>query len=592
MQNPPGNAQCRNIAIVSAIVIGSLMGPALGVAFPTATLAVTAGGNAVNALSGLLTNFFTAAWVQRRAERLAGPAYAHPNHDLTRLLGDALARALTRCAEADFQNASWYRALAECAEQHYADIADYTAFDSVATNQLPRLFEAAARNEHKSITLLDDLRYVERFRQKRTVAWLLVERLRELSRQKPCPTLEVTAENSIVTGLFGDIREMVKRNPSRGGRAYAALQIDINGEMLARLGELIEGNRQLFDELRKTGDGIAQMRRSLIGEANRLYYCDLSEDQRFALKVVLDETLAQGERMQRMEDKIDQILNNTEIVRLNQETERHKLDEIKQLLLQRAANSLLMGGPGPQAIEPSELSEADRESLRLAKTSPTLIVQLNALLLERDYRGFDKLLDNATFRQETEDTFRLLTAVGDRWYFAGEPDKAHGPYEQAHALRPDDIATTIFLAILHARTSVGDIVAHRRRAIELAEGNLGVQPREDTSQESPQHTLLKGVLALTLGDLVGHFCKERREADALSAFNELDALRTKYSSPVLVQEVLPRATLNIVSLMIDNGDPKQAIKLNDELLANPNISTIARTTAVANRARIRRTFGI
>lgn len=247
----------RNLGFLGAIVGGTLVGPAVGVA------AVGAGGAII---VGLLSNLWTGELAARREARRSGPAFAQPNHDLTCLIGEAIARVLYGCAERYPDHARWLRALAKAAQAHYADVASHPSLQHVASERLPLLFEAASQSSDKeTVTLLDEL--VPGQGQRRTIAWMLVEYLRSKARKKSDTARHVLAESAIINGLFPAIREMFKRDPKRSSRAYAALQLDVNGEILARLSEVAKSQQQALAAQGVHGNHLRQIAEYLQHEA-------------------------------------------------------------------------------------------------------------------------------------------------------------------------------------------------------------------------------------------------------------------------------------------------------------------------------------
>ena len=74
--------------------------------------------------------------------------------------------------------------------------------------------------------------------------------------------------------------------------------------------------------------------------------------------------------------------------------------------------------------------------------------------------------------QFTGQAFRYCTILGDRWVFADEFDRAIEPYEKALALRPEEPVSRNNAAVAHTFARLGDISAHRLRAIQIHLGTL------------------------------------------------------------------------------------------------------------------------
>ena len=107
-------------------------------------------------------------------------------------------------------------------------------------------------------------------------------------------------------------------------------------------------------------------------------------------------------------------------------------------------------------------------------------------------------LSNLEMSPETR--FRYLTLLGDNWYLADEPDKAVGPYEQALALRPDDFTARNNATIAHTFARLGDIAAHRHRAIQIADHTLTLLDPKSTEWATTQHRLGTAWSDLPTGD--------------------------------------------------------------------------------------------
>ncbi len=98
------------------------------------------------------------------------------------------------------------------------------------------------------------------------------------------------------------------------------------------------------------------------------------------------------------------------------------------------------------------------------------------------------------------ETHRLLTMEGDNWYRAGEFDRAIDPYEKALALRPDHFTTRNNVTVARVQARLSDIAAHRRRAIEVAEGTLQRLSPGSTDWATTQNNLGAAWADLPTGD--------------------------------------------------------------------------------------------
>jgi hypothetical protein len=230
------NVNWRGLASFAAIIGG------------TALDCVYGDGSVVGKTGGLLTSLFinvasadaATKWEDERRK----PQYAAANHDLTRLVGQSIARALYEC-QADHAGRVWFDALARRAEESYVAICAHPSLAELYTEDLPRLFEAAATSGTQNIPLLTAPLRVEGTT--RTVAYALVLFLRDQADQKPSAAskYEDAAEAAITQTLFPCIREMFKRAYEGHDRAFGALCLDIDGEILARLSTLLEQSARI-----------------------------------------------------------------------------------------------------------------------------------------------------------------------------------------------------------------------------------------------------------------------------------------------------------------------------------------------------------
>lgn len=133
------------------------------------------------------------------------------------------------------------------------------------------------------------------------------------------------------------------------------------------------------------------------------------------------------------------------------------------------------GGPARPFSRPV-LNDLDQEMLNQAKASKDFTVRLKAAVVDRDFESAEALLNDPAKNQATQQAFDFFTALGDRWYFAGEFDEAVEPYELAYALRPEDFHAgyNVMITCLQARR--GDVIAHRLRAIDIGHANLERAP--------------------------------------------------------------------------------------------------------------------
>jgi tetratricopeptide (TPR) repeat protein len=129
----------------------------------------------------------------------------------------------------------------------------------------------------------------------------------------------------------------------------------------------------------------------------------------------------------------------------------------------------------------------DREKQALAK------------IARKEHAEADRIIQELKLAPLAE-FFRLLILDGTNRYDEGRFDEAIGPFEQALALRPDDPYARTWAAIAHSQARLGDIAAHRRRAIDLLAGNLALHPDHSPDWARTQNNLGIAWATLPTGD--------------------------------------------------------------------------------------------
>gem|GEM_PF-1878085 len=172
---------------------------------------------------------------------------------------------------------------------------------------------------------------------------------------------------------------------------------------------------------------------------------------------------------------------------------------------------------GPQA---PELSDEDKRVLAEARAHGDAKAKARAAIMQRDFAAADPLIEAVTQRAAAE-LFDALTLKGDRHYYAGEFDAAVEPYEKALELLPNDLAARKNAAIARTFARLGDLTAHRRRAIEIHLGTL-----ELVDEGSPDWAMTQGNLgaaywALPTGD------RPENLANAISAYESALTVYTR-----------------------------------------------------------------
>ena len=215
------------------------------------SLACLGGGVAVlgAGLVSLFINVAAADAAMKWAEERRKPKYEHANHDLTRLVAAAVSRVL-HDSDAGGDSKQWFAKMADVAESNYLDICRCVSLAELFTENLPELFEAAANEEgRQGLQLLTS--QVPINGQSRTVAYGLVLHLRDAASlgSSNKDTYEVFAEKRLINGLFAAVRELFKRAYEGNDRAFGALCLDIDGEILARLSMILNLQKEMNQRL-------------------------------------------------------------------------------------------------------------------------------------------------------------------------------------------------------------------------------------------------------------------------------------------------------------------------------------------------------
>jgi tetratricopeptide (TPR) repeat protein len=486
----------RNLAFALAIAGGTAIGAVTGI--PAAGLAGTA-------LAGLLGNAWTAELGDRRQRHLRGPQFAHPNHDLAKLVGAAIARALFDHAPEHPAHRKWLERLGKAAQQRYLEIASHPALAEIGTENLPALFQAAAGSgDAASTVLLDDVIAVEG--RQRTAARHLVELIGAGTEEVADEAAMSVAEQAILHRLFPAIREMFKRDFENNGRAYAALAIDMTSQTLALLARVAGTQADALQRQRVYHEELHAMRDELV----RLFENqrnDLEREQARSMSSLLAD-------FSRMRDRFDEISHSlllilrTQAVHSAEHTEMLRLlQEINERQKQQVAHNAVLALPAPAPA----LTDSEQGVLDQARWSEDALTRAAAALLQRDFAAVDRILRDESRdrrfltgvtveRSSTDQAVRYYTLVGDRWLFADEFDRAVEPYEIALVLRPEDPMSRNNAAVARTFARLGSVAEHRRRAVEIHTGTLAITPSGSTDWAMTQSNLGNAWSAMPTGD--------------------------------------------------------------------------------------------
>jgi tetratricopeptide (TPR) repeat protein len=187
-----------------------------------------------------------------------------------------------------------------------------------------------------------------------------------------------------------------------------------------------------------------------------------------------------------------------------------------------APQALAQGQTAPPPLPPQLLEKA-----RLLLERGSAADQALAKIALKQYDQANQIIQQLKAKpgNPLDETFRLLTMEGDNWYQAGEPDKAVTPYEQCVALRPGDVKARNHLLMAHTFARLGDLSAHRRRAVEVAEGTLRLVPAGSEDWAMTQNNLAIALADIPAGDQIEDITR------AIAAYEAALTVFTKQSVP-------------------------------------------------------------
>jgi len=163
-------------------------------------------------------------------------------------------------------------------------------------------------------------------------------------------------------------------------------------------------------------------------------------------------------------------------LRTERDVLRTRLDKseylIRQFLSERPVDS--EGRP----IIPELTPDLKRQAEQLLAEGNTK-QQIMAAIATNDFALADALfaqLEGSTEAERGIEDFELYTLQGDRWYRAGEFDKAIEFFERALALRPDDVQARINVALTYSQARFGNTAENQQHAMEILQDTLKLVP--------------------------------------------------------------------------------------------------------------------
>jgi tetratricopeptide (TPR) repeat protein len=432
----------------------------------------------------------------------------YKNHDLAKLVGECVRLAILRHAhsmgDSDPAQRAALERIANLAPNKWAQM---TASDN-GQQPDPRVLALADAK-------LTDFITEPRAKALNQSEWLsMLTEWRNEARATAVTDNTLKAAASTVAEDFGiTLREALKADFERGGKAWAAMQLDIAQQLLRRTPvSLAKDNPEITDALSQVKAMLADNGKAI--NALNTLITDVSQSQEAHAREVAENFTQVTGLLLDIKARIDVL--TTDVRALDAKLEAIARNQQKQI------------GANPNAV-PS-LSDEDRKILDDIKHRGDALQKITAAAIERDFNTANALLAQLDDRTITDESFRYFTAKGDVAYFSGEFDKARDPYETALKLRSKDVAARDRAAIVRAFARTGDLLSDRRRAVELYEGTLELVPIGSTDWARTQLNLGSTCLDLSSKQVGAEMAASIDKA--IAAFNSALTVYTKETLPL------------------------------------------------------------
>jgi tetratricopeptide (TPR) repeat protein len=270
------NVKMRALAIFGGILSGTAIGCHMeGISAAAAAVMTDILMNVAAQDAGVM-------WEKARR----GPRHAGATLDLTKLIGSAIARTLFSCAESHREEGAkaWFSAIATVATEKYLDVCEQQSLEVIRGERIPELFAKAAKTEKRvTMRILDE--FTEIKGKKCTVAYALLDFLREKANQSLNDEFMEAGEDALINELFSNVREMFTRSFEGNDRAFGALALDVWAECVGKLYEVLSEQSQLKDALKSHASEWAVLSERLVGQV------DLLRGETKDIKKQLDEVI-------------------------------------------------------------------------------------------------------------------------------------------------------------------------------------------------------------------------------------------------------------------------------------------------------------
>ena len=352
---------------------------------------------------------------------------------------------------------------------------------------------------------------------------------------------------------FGEaLREALKRDFAQDGKGAMSMLLDISSQLLnnsTARAPRNDDNRAALDEIRNT---LKTLSAAPLTKALEL------QGKFDSLALQLDETYVavreEGEKSKWRHGVTHQRLRwiifgvgGLAVLLIGggwklwsgQQASDAKLTSIEQLLTNNLSPKQAGEDPTKKQLSP-ELIEQAKILLERGNREQQALAQI-AL---KHHADADHIIQELK-KNPIAEAFRVLTLEGDNWYNAGEFDRAIEPYEQALALRPNDVQVRNSAANALMQTQLGDTVAHLSRAVELYSGSLKLSQPKSEDWAVTQNNL--GVALRTQG--------ERTEGEAGTHLLGLAVMAHRAALEVRTRAAQPQdwaATQNNLGLVLQS----------------------------------------
>jgi tetratricopeptide (TPR) repeat protein len=398
----------------------------------------------VGAISGILVNVASERYLDWERQALAARDFFR-NHDLAQLVGRSIGMVLRAVApDLGSQDAALVRHLADRAESHWAEIAlTDSAKRWLGSIDERRLVEFVARPERPALTPAQ------------TLALLAC-----LNPERPgtSPNFEEAIAESrvrraLATRFSESVRQALKQDAALDGHAAYAMQLDIANRVLTVAAANLERDAENAAALAAVRETLDELLPRLAAQGIEIGagIADLAKRLTGIEQIVREEGVRNREAVRE-----DGLSTRSDLAAIKDGQE-----EILALLRERQAPKTVGETPEQEPLSP-ELMAKVRDLYERGQGEK----KARAAIELKDHEEADRIVQDLKCEPLAE-AFRLLTLEGDNWYNAGEYDRAIGPYEQALALRPEDPQAIYNAALAHLQARLGDIAAHRRKAIAL-----------------------------------------------------------------------------------------------------------------------------